>query len=291
MYTQLICRNGKQLAFQEAILDYCHRGYPVVPLAPGKKTPITPNGHKDATSDPVHAQKLFNRNDLNIGIATGPAGLGVLDVDGPTGVASLTALCCAHGELPLTYTVSTRTKYGRHYYFKAPKGRLIRCSVGKLGPGLDIRAQGGYVVAPPSWVEADHKGPSGFYRVLLDAPVADLPDWLAQLLAPAPCSTQRQRKLTQITPETPRQIAILKDLLSHISADCDYERYRNVVWGILSTGWNCAEQLALEWSMTAEHRFEQRTFDALVRSFDPSRPISVTYGTLAYLARLGGRRE
>jgi putative DNA primase/helicase len=89
-------------------------------------------------------------------------------------------------------------------------------------------------------------------------------------------------------PETNRQVAIIKHLLSFINADCDYETYRNVVWAIASTGWNCAYQVALEWSLTAKHRFEEHILDALFYSYDPDRDDRITVGTIYHYARQGG---
>jgi len=89
-------------------------------------------------------------------------------------------------------------------------------------------------------------------------------------------------------PMTPREEARLKEMLSFISADCSYDTYIRVIWGILSTGWPIAEQIALDWSMTAPHRFEQKTFDDLVKSYNPARSGAVTMGTVHHLAKAGG---
>jgi len=105
-------------------------------------------GLKNATLDGSAICHWFANGDiLNLGVATGAeSGLVVLDVDDRHGgSASLGEL----GSLPRTATV--RTGGGQHLYFKWPAGVSdIRNSAGKLGPGLDIRANGGYVVAPPS---------------------------------------------------------------------------------------------------------------------------------------------
>jgi putative DNA primase/helicase len=90
------------------------------------------------------------------------------------------------------------------------------------------------------------------------------------------------------TPETPRQIALLRQKLAFVDADCDYETYRNVIWGIASRGWECAYQIALEWSLTAEYRFEEHTLDALFYSYDPDRDDRVTVGTIYHYAKQGG---
>jgi hypothetical protein len=63
-----------------------------------------------------------------------------------------------------------------------------------------------------------------------------------------------------------------------------------VIWAIMSTGWRCAEQVALDWSLTAHERFEQTTFEALVNTYDPDRPDCISYGTLVFLARQGDYR-
>ena len=98
-----------------------------------------------------------------------------------------------------------------------------------------------------------------------------------------PCSVEHH-----LRPETPRQIAILKDALSFISADCDYETWRNMVWATLSTGWLCAEDVALAWSETAPERFDFDTFWVLSNSYIPDLPNQITAGTIWHHARQGG---
>jgi hypothetical protein len=88
--------------------------------------------------------------------------------------------------------------------------------------------------------------------------------------------------------ETPRQIMILMNMLAHISADCEYEVYRRVVWAILSTGWDCAEEIALDWSMTVPGRFNQAALDDLIKGFNAELLNCPSYGTIRYLARQGG---
>jgi hypothetical protein len=104
-----------------------------------------------------------------------------------------------------------------------------------------------------------------------------------------------RRKLTPTTrhqlPETPRQIAIIQAALAHISADCDYDRWVKIVFAIQSTGWMSAEYIALAWSKTAPHRFDEEAFWVLANSFIPDHPSQITVGTLYYYARLGGWNE
>lgn len=88
--------------------------------------------------------------------------------------------------------------------------------------------------------------------------------------------------------ETPQQIAIIQSLLSCISADCDYDQWRNIVWAILSTKWRCAESIALSWSQSAPDRFDEEAFWLVVNSYLPNHPNQITIGTLRHFAKLGG---
>lgn len=90
------------------------------------------------------------------------------------------------------------------------------------------------------------------------------------------------------TDETPRTIARVKTALSYISADCDYETWRNVVWGLLSTGWSCATEIAEGWSATAPTRFDISSFQTLVNSYDRERQPPLTLGTIFHEAKRGG---
>ena len=131
-----------------AALDYAGRGWPVFPL--DGKVPRVPRGFLNATTDVAQIRQWWATwPDAGVAIATGaPSGLFVLDVDGETGADSLHELELEHGELPETVRCKTGGG-GEHYYFKHTGGE-IRNSAGKLGPGLDVRATGGYVVAPPT---------------------------------------------------------------------------------------------------------------------------------------------
>jgi hypothetical protein len=89
-------------------------------------------------------------------------------------------------------------------------------------------------------------------------------------------------------PETPRQIATIQAALCHINADCDYETWRNIVWAILSTGWLCAEDIALAWSQTAQNRFEDDAFWLVANSYIPDLKNQITVGSIYFHARNGG---
>lgn len=150
-----------------AALGYAARGWAVFPVhsirrqgtvctcgnracgSPGKH-PRTPNGLKDASLDPAVIRGWWQRwPDAGVAVATG-RGLAVIDVDvHKGGDDALVDARRALGELPDTVEVVTGSG-GRHIYLSVPEGVSVRCSAGQLGAGLDVRGDGGYVVAPPS---------------------------------------------------------------------------------------------------------------------------------------------
>ena len=153
----------------QAALSYAARGWLVFPChsivdghctcsagiecdqKPGKH-PRTEHGHKDATTNVQVIQQWWRRwPTANIGIATGRgSNLAVLDVDPKhDGPQNLAILENRHGGMPFTVEVITGSG-GQHYYFTYPSTLHIPSSVSKLGAGLDIRGDGGYIIAPPS---------------------------------------------------------------------------------------------------------------------------------------------
>lgn len=89
-----------------------------------------------------------------------------------------------------------------------------------------------------------------------------------------------------LLPENTAEISRVLDMLSYLPADCGYEVYRNVIWAIEATGWECREELGRTWSQSAEHRFDELTFQQLRRSFSSAGGIN--FGTLVYLAEQAG---
>ena len=140
----------------KAALEYASVGWPVFPCKPADKSPFTHHGVKDATTDPKQIKAWWTLHpDAMIGLATGSASdLLVLDVDvdtskGLDGEVSLKALSNG-ASLPADQMAVRTPRGGRHLYFTMPRDMKIGNSAGKLGPGLDIRAGGGYVICAPS---------------------------------------------------------------------------------------------------------------------------------------------
>lgn len=118
------------------------------------KTPMTPHGFKDATTNLEQIGKWWNAEPMaSIGIACGASGWLVLDIDADKGgFESYAELrdreIITPGDL-LTFTTRTGSG-GMHIVWLQPEGVEIGNSAGKLGQGLDIRGYGGYIIAPPS---------------------------------------------------------------------------------------------------------------------------------------------
>lgn len=180
---------GRDLA--PAALSYTARGWPVFPLKPREKVPLIPkraggNGCKDATTDPARIRPWWDAcPQANIGLVAEP--FWVLDVDyagwdatQPDGATSLTALVERFGKLPPT--AMQLTGGGGWQYLFAADERVRNGQ--KFLPGLDVRAPGGYIVAPPSI------HPSGrAYRWRRgygpgEIELAKAPEWLIALVEP-----------------------------------------------------------------------------------------------------------
>jgi hypothetical protein len=174
----------------DAALGYARSGWPVLPLHTPQpdgcscgnedcsvgKHPRTRHGIADATTDQQQIRAWWARwPDANIGILTGSeSGLVVVDLDnrdGANGSDNLAELAACLGELPKTLTSITGN--GKHLYFQHPGG-TVKNSTGRLAYGLDLKADRGYVVGPPS-LHADGRR---YQWEDATMPVAELPDWL-----------------------------------------------------------------------------------------------------------------
>jgi hypothetical protein len=198
-------------------LDAAAAGLYVFPVKPGQKYPAVPrhaarhcrgrggcaDGHQGweqrATRDRAQICRWWSGDDessrFNVGIACGPSGIVVVDLDtstdplpdwggATTGREVLDQLTDQHGgELTDTYSVRTPTD-GEHLYYRMPAGLELHNTTqgtgGSLGPLIDTRAWGGMAVG------AGSVRPEGAYIVAEHGQIAELPDWLATLLTPAP---------------------------------------------------------------------------------------------------------
>lgn len=182
-------------------LAYASLGWRVLPIKPGEKRPPMNSWQTFASNEPKNIVNWFKNlyRGFGVGVATGEASnVWVLDVDtGPDkpGDASVAALEAEHGPLPATVEAVTGSG-GRHLYFLWPEGEKVitrrdtKATTSPLPAGIDVRGDGGQVLAPPTihpngTVYAWREGRSPW-----DIEVAEAPDWLLEIVcdreAPAP---------------------------------------------------------------------------------------------------------
>ena len=160
-------------------LALARKNIAVFPCRARDKRPATERGLKDATTDKDVIRRWWGeRSDYNLAIATGSVSqVFVVDIDGLDAELELRKLEAAHGALPPTVEVITAR--GRHCYFKMPDAPL-RNSAGKIAPGVDVRGDGGYVLAPPS---VHPSGRAYAWSVDSASAFAEAPDWLLARIA------------------------------------------------------------------------------------------------------------
>jgi hypothetical protein len=215
----------------EVALTAAARGWPVFPLAPGAKVPKAgfTDWERHATTNPDRIGAMWAHRPWNVGLACGPAGLVVVDLDVPKpasppppaewsglscGAEVFAALAARHNQpWPDTYTVATPSG-GLHLYFTRPTDRpglALRNTHGNTGRGLgwliDTRAAGGYVAAAGSIINRRR------YQVTNPTTPAVLPGWLATLLTPAPTPDRRSAPVPVTLADTGRATRYLRAAL------------------------------------------------------------------------------
>jgi hypothetical protein len=177
-----------------AALAAAERGWHVFPcVADGKRPALRDNWQEIATTSPAQIRDWWSRAPFNIGISCGPSRLAVIDLDMPrpdmawedagdgtlfplSGADMLSMLARQHRQrYPAgTYVVDTPSG-GCHLYFSAPADR-VKNSAGSLGPLIDVRADGGYVIGAGSRIGGRPYAARG------ELAPAPLPSWLASLI-------------------------------------------------------------------------------------------------------------
>lgn len=216
-----------------AALGYAARGWRALPIwsasegrcgcpkgaecdRPGKH-PIVRNGVNDATTDERQIREWFTEYPgANVGIATGrESSLTVVDADargGKPGVVNLTVLCASQGGLPATLRVKT-SGGGLHLYFEFSDALQTGSNV--LAEGIDVRNDGGYVIAPPSVHVSGEQ-----YRFADErAPLLALPDWMRPVA--------RERRRGAASARRHLTLEQVEQALSHIDSD-DRDRWLEV---------------------------------------------------------------
>ena len=193
----------------DAALAYCAAGWSVIPArVTGKRALVQWKPWQATAPDPEQLRIWWRRwPRANVAVITGRvSGVVVVDIDtGHGGLGTLTAMEADH-LLDRSATVETPSG-GQHYWFRHPGGRLSNSAKAirdRYGPGVDIRGDGGLVLAPPS-VRA-----AGEYRWRVGSPstVPPMPAWLVDLLRTRP--PEPRREVSEPSYPTPARLAGLE---------------------------------------------------------------------------------
>jgi len=208
--------------FLDMALALIRRGIPVFPLAPKTKRPLLTGWREITTTDPLILMWWVRGQQYNIGVPTGRAsGWVVVDLDGETGRASWAAWQAEHGEAPSTLTsITGRADLGDHRIFDIPLDEVgdqwLSGGNGLLGDKLDVKADGAFVVVPPS---VHPKTGKQYQWVDFDATPAPLPQPILDLLV------QRGRRKHHAPP---RPLKAARSLDPKVEA---LERHSSTPWG------------------------------------------------------------
>lgn len=292
--------------FLEAALHYAGRGWPVFPVSRSKLPFKGSHGHLDATADPQTLESLWAAHpSANVALATGR--LVVFDCDGAEGAASFQAL----GPSPETLVART-PRGGLHFYYHSDTA--LRCHNAprryKGGPGLDIKAHGGFVLLPPS---RDRMG--GAYTWARHVPIAALPAHLLtyaqaagaqraalpQLAVPQHLQARAQRDLAGAglagmgLDWSPHEEARIRSALKCIGETCGYDAFLKICASLHGLNWVRSDgsdigfEILNEWCQGFSERYSLDGLEYKWRSFRPDyRGARATIGTLFYLAGEAG---
>jgi hypothetical protein len=275
------------------------RGWMIFPVRFGTK-----RSHKAArysggrlwgmSDDPIDIERDFRRwPDAGVGIPTGEVNrIFVLEADtleghGVDGLAGLKALEARHRPLP-EILMAQSPSGSIHRYFNWP-GKEIKNSDGKLARGVDVRGDGGMVVAPPT------RTPKGIYRWLNHAPIADAPPWVIErslhwrdrrsgLLD----AIDRRRWITPKTNRKPVTNAQLCDLMEAIPNDdaTDWEEWNRIGLALFAAteGSDFGLWLFAEWSEKHPNKYNLDKTREKWEAFKTSPPQVITVGSLFHEA-------
>jgi P4 family phage/plasmid primase-like protien len=273
------------MTLAEQAQKYTNAGWFIFPLSPGTKIPPRGSGgFHDASSDSEQARQWWNETpNANIGLATGiPSNVFVVDLDldedkGKDGPRVWATLEREHGKAPETRTVQT-PRGGRHLYFTMPDAHPIHSGTDKLGLGIDIRGDGGYVVAPPSIVGGNP------YKIINATDPVTPPPWLVEKLRSKPSKAV----MDDANLKTPAEAAKIIDALKFIQPS-NYDEWIKV--GMALHQWNGLSGLNVwdQWSQKCPDKYNRSAIESKWRSFDTGNGNgTVTLGSVFHIAEQNG---
>ena len=246
-----------------------------------------------ATTDPDTIRNYWQQfPEALLGITTGPnSGFFVIDADTPEGhakdgVGTLRGWIKEHRPLPHTIEATTPSG-GWHIYFRWPDNLGIRNSESKLAPGIDVRGEGGMVLAPPTIKPGSEKpyrweNSPGFFEL------AECPEWLLDKIRAAQAPKLSERAMPPVEGVTPANLSEVADLLDYIDPDAGgYGQWCDILMALHDHTGGSGDGLALadQWSAQGA-KYKPGEVRSKWQGFTPGG--GVTIGTVAALARESG---
>ncbi|EKF43480.1 hypothetical protein NA8A_05593 [Nitratireductor indicus C115] len=257
--------------------ELAEEGWPIL-AANSNKIPLHRWGETQLTAEDI--ARYFSDTSNMVGIITGQrSGIFVIDPDEKDGKGGIATFLAA-GNVPATFTVETRSG-GRHYYFRHPGAGTSIVTKSDILPGVDVRGDGGYVVAP---------GNDG-YRVIDRRPIADAPEWLLRLVAKQglPGVETIPEPINPLTTEEHAKALRRAEIyLSNLDANCDRDKWLSALMAVHAMTHGSAEgfEVADRWSATGGERYKgSKDVARRWRSFTFDRTGGIGEGTLRHLTR------
>ncbi len=260
----------------EHALKIAAQGIPVFPCNTDNKRPLTKHGFKDATTDPEQIRKWWGAwPHVLIGMPTGAAsGRLVIDLDRKPGhadgVIEWPKLLAEHDETVETL-ISETPSTGQHWVFQNVEG--LRCvALGKLWPGVEIKAEGGYVILPPS------QG----YKWLNDNPIIAMPQWLVDGILALRAPPKLDDTIDNDGTASDEELALaMKAIPNESDAWSDWNRVAMALWRASGgRAFNLFDEWSKKW-----HGYNAKDTRDRWRAITRSPPTDLGAGTLFLMAQ------
>lgn len=274
---------------------YIDQGYSIFPCVKKNKSPLTKNGFYDATNNPETIKKQFYNDDLLIGLPTGQKNKIIVidfdinkkipkteEIDPRTVDELIDEIKQNYGEMPDTFQVETPSG-GRHFYFSISNEIELKSGtrfIDKFLP-IDIRAEGGYVIAPDNINYTVYDDVDELDINSLQERCIPIPQWIIDIRKNKSEPYIISENKTENLP--PEEIREIRSALSYLSSD-DRDTWVKIGLALKSTGSPSAYGLWNEWSKTS-NKYNPNDME---KRWDTLKPNDISIATLFHESKKNG---